>query len=115
MPMSESVAGKIKPKPDPPRAPAHLSNSSQRLWRETVRSFDFAGTELALLESALRSLDRAEEARALVEEEGLTTVTESSGTVHAHPAVRIEAEARREFRIAWRTLGLVDSEGGGSR
>lgn len=110
MSQRDAVAGHIS-RDDSPRAPTHLSAAVRRLWRDTVRAFEFAPTELALLESALRSLDRAESARAQVEAEGITVATERTGAVHVHPAVRVEAEARREFRISWRTLGLVDPEG----
>ncbi|HUE96841.1 MAG TPA: P27 family phage terminase small subunit [Longimicrobiaceae bacterium] len=94
-----------------PSAPEGLSESGARLWASALERFPFRPTELALLESALRALDRAEKARAVVECEGLTVETPSSGVVRPHPACSIEAEARREFRIAWRTLGLVDSNG----
>jgi phage terminase small subunit len=95
----------------PARAPTGLSASARGIWRSTLERFPFRLTELALLESALRALDRAEAARAVVEREGLTVVTPDSGVIRPHPACSIEAEARREFRIAWRTLGLVDSSG----
>ena len=105
----DPVVGSIGTRPT--RAPAHLSAVSGRLWRDVVRAFEFAPSELVLLESALRSLDRAESARAQVEAEGITVATARTGVVHVHPAVRVEAEARREFRISWRTLGLVDPDG----
>jgi len=84
---------------------------SGRLWRDVVRAFEFGPTDLVLLESAFRSLDRAESCRAQVDREGVTVLTERTGAVHVHPAVRVEAEARREFRISWRALGLVDVAG----
>ena len=95
----------------PPRAPANLSAMSRRLWRDVVRAFEFGHADLVLLESAFRSLDRAESCRAQVAREGVTVVTERTGAVHVHPAVRVEAEARREFRISWRALGLLDGAG----
>ena len=105
------VAGSIHPKLKPPPPPDGLSEGSAKLWRTTVSEFVFGSTELALLESALRALDRAEEARSIVEEAGPVWVTERTGAIHAHPCVRIEAEARREFRLCWRQLGLVDADG----
>lgn len=95
--------------PAPP--PPGLSLPARRLWTDAVSAFPFRPTELALLESALRALDRAEAARAQVEAEGLTVVTEATGAVRAHPSIRTEAESRREFRLTWRALGLVDSSG----
>ena len=109
--MNHGIAGRIAGPPDIPPPPDGLSEDAGRLWRETLARYCFAPSELALVESALRSLDRAEAARALVEAEGLCTTTESSGAVRAHPAIRIENEARREFRLTWRVLGLVDPSG----
>lgn len=81
------------------------------MWNEAVEQFVFCNSELAALESTLRALDRAEEARAMVEREGLTVTTASSGAVRPHPACAIEMQARKEFRIGWSRLGLIDASG----
>lgn len=104
------VVGHIEPG-DMPVPPADLSESSRRLWRDTVKEFEFGPTELALLESGCRAWDRGERARAIIEEEGMYYVTERSGVPHLHPAVRAEAEAQREFRLTWRQLGLATAQG----
>jgi P27 family predicted phage terminase small subunit len=105
------VAGRIE-RPNLPRAPNGLSPSSRRLWKQAVGEFVFGPAELALLESACRSWQRAEQARELLDREGITTVS-AAGMHHPHPAVRIERDAAREFRICWAKLGLVDPSGGG--
>lgn len=109
--MNQSIAGKIGGPPHIAAPPDGLSDEAAGIWSDTLASYAFAPSELALLESALRSLDRAEVARAQVEDEGITVTTESSGAVRAHPAIRIENEARREFRLTLRVLGLVDPSG----
>jgi phage terminase small subunit len=107
------VAGRIPPTGsiEIPPPPDGLSAAAAALWRDTLGRFAFHATELALVTSALRSLDRAERAREVVEAEGLTVTTDSTGATRAHPAIRVEAESRREFRLTWRTLGLVDAKG----
>jgi len=85
-----------------PEAPAGLSWRSCRLWAH------YAGEQeagrLALLEEALRALDRAEQAREIVERDGL--VLSGGKMPHAHPAVRVEHQARAEFVRIWSHLGL---------
>ncbi len=109
MPRSDPVAGRIGRK-ELPRAPTGLSASARRLWRSAVEAFQFADPELAVLESACRCWTRAEEARAVLADEGLTT-TAGSGMRHAHPLLRVERDCMKEFRLSWRALGLVDVDG----
>lgn len=59
-----------------------------------------------LLQVALEALDRADQARAIVDREGLTTTTETTGAVHVHPALKIEKDARADFMRAWDKLFL---------
>lgn len=94
------------------KAPQGLSPAARRHWARVTATYDFAEAELVLLESALRALDRAEKAREKVQKEGMTVVTPGSGVTRPHPAASIEDAARREFRIAWKTLGLVSRDGG---
>ena len=88
------------------QSPEGLSERSQRLWADLVPKTGWSPGRLALLGEALRSLDRADEARALLDAEGLIAKTESTGALHIHPAVRIEKDARSQFLSAWRELGL---------
>lgn len=53
------------------------------------------------MEQALRSLDRADEAAALVAVDGLTTTTKMTGAVRANPLLKIEREARADFARVW--------------
>jgi hypothetical protein len=56
---------------------------------------------MTLVEQALRALDRATAAAELVDAEGMTSTTETTGTFHVHPAVRIERESRQLFARIW--------------
>lgn len=110
--MPESpIAGRIDPK-ELPAPPDGLSDSAAKLWTESVEEFAFDPAELALLEAACWSWHRAEQARALLDEHGPITVADS-GMHHPHPAVRIERDSWREFRLAWSKLGMVDPAGAG--
>jgi phage terminase small subunit len=90
---------------EPPAPPGHLSARSQELWRELHDELeDNRGREVLFIQ-ALESLDRADVARAQIAAEG-PVLTTSGKMAHAHPAVKIESEARREFLKLWKTLGL---------
>lgn len=62
---------------------------------------------LALLEQALRALDRAEQFRALIASDGLTTATKTTGTVHMNPLVKAEQAARGQFA---KIMGMLSLE-----
>ena len=88
-----------------PPAPAGLTESSNKLWTAAM----WPGCPLprqAAVESALRALDQASQARAIVDRDGLTTVNRDTGVHHAHPAVRIEKDCRAAFARTWSALGL---------
>jgi hypothetical protein len=61
---------------------------------------------LVLLQTALESLDRAEEARQAVAVQGMTSVTERTGAVHCNPLLKVERESRQLFARIWAQLGL---------
>jgi P27 family predicted phage terminase small subunit len=86
-------------------APAHLSARTQSLWAEYAKP-EKGNSWTALFQTALESLDRSDQARALIDKEGLTVTTARSGVAHIHPATRIEKDARMQFCTAWRQLGL---------
>jgi phage terminase small subunit len=86
--------------------PAHLSERSQALWRELEGKAANTPGRRALFQSALESLDRADQARAVIGIEGLTSKTESTGAIHVHPCARIEREARAQFTKIWIDLQL---------
>src|SRR5947208_14644619 len=86
-------------------APEGLSERSRRVWEAETRRTKSAG-RLLLLEQALRRLDRADELRALVDKDGLTTTTEKTGAVHVHPLLKAEQAERGMFVKLARVLNL---------
>jgi hypothetical protein len=90
----------------PPRVPVGLSVESSAIWESETRTRSRSPGRLALLEQALRALDRAATLREQLEREGLTTVTKTTGAVHIHPLVKIEAAERATFLKIAKVLGL---------
>ncbi len=95
----------IKPQPAPPEAPPGLSQRSLDLWAHFAPPGEKEAGRRALLAEALRALDRADQARAMVDTDGL--VSGGGGKIaRAHPALRIERESRAAFAKLLQQLGL---------
>jgi hypothetical protein len=74
-------------------APKHLSRSSAALWRRIQREIDLEPHEIPLLKAFCESVDRAEEARRAVEQEG-AYYRDFRGQPKPHPALREERDSR---------------------
>jgi P27 family predicted phage terminase small subunit len=99
---------KLAPVRDRDDAPEHLSERSQGLWNELHRSFLLEATEAELLRLGLEALDRTEEARAVLAEEG-TFTTNRYGNRVTHPAVSVERDSRLAAVRIFRELGLENA------
>jgi len=73
------------------RAPAGLSVSAKRLWKEAVDGFIMSPAELRVLENLCTAQDRVDQARAIIEREGLV-VLDRYGVPKANPACDLEAK-----------------------
>ncbi len=97
------------PAPDKlPAPPKGMTPRSRRLWVSVVGDFDLDESGLALLEEACRSLDRAEEARAIVDSEG-SFFSDRWGQPKSHPGLIVERDQRGLFSRLLRELGLDPS------
>jgi hypothetical protein len=85
--------------------PAGLSDRSRALWSSITRDWPLELHELAILAEALRALDRADEARATIESEGIT-FADRFGQPREHPAVDVERKSRSQFKDIMRALDL---------
>ena len=91
---------------DPPKPPGHLSERSQRLWREIVPRRVLSPEKLTLLQTALEALDRLDQVREALGKDDLVKVTERTGALHANPLLRAEKDARSQFLGTWTALEL---------
>lgn len=88
-----------------PRPPKHLSDEAKSIWRQVVAGWEIDEAGLLVLRQALEAFDRLNQARELIDREGIV-VTDPSGRKRAHPALAVEKEARLALLRAWRQLGL---------
>jgi len=93
---------------EPPEPPAHLSPSARQWWQTTVERYVLEEHHLRLLQLACEAWDRAQKARAQLDEEGLTMAGREGG-IRPHPCVAIERDARLAVARLVRELDL-DSE-----
>jgi phage terminase small subunit len=85
-----------------PEPPEHLTERSKELWRESQAERQWSTGKLTLLAQALESLDRADMAAEIVRREGI--VITGGKMPHAHPATKIEKDARSQFAMIWKEL-----------
>lgn len=87
-------------------APVGLSAAARRWWKRLVQEYDITDPagEL-LLEQALRCFDRAEQARAVLDKDGVTT-TDSRGRPKTHPATSVERDSRAGMLSALKAMNL---------
>ena len=101
MPKKKPNQPKIVPAP-----PAHLSERSKQLWIQLVGETKTPGRQ-ALLQTALESLDRADECRNIINVEGLTVTSVKTGLSHSHPLLKVEKESRQLFTKIMNDLKLL--------
>jgi len=89
------------------RPPEHLSERAQKLWREIAGTWELDPAAYELLLRLCEAADRADEARAVLEREGITTL-DRFGQHRAHPAVAIERDARLAVARLTRELNLSE-------
>lgn len=85
--------------------PEHLSDAARAWWASVVADYDLEPHHIELLTLAAEARDRAEQARRLIEAEGLIVATTTGGT-KTHPAVAVERDSRIAFARLLRELDL---------
>lgn len=83
----------------------HLSTASAAFYRSIITDYDLDEHHRVLLVKACESLDRIEEARALIVEEGLT-YRDRFGGLKPNPACAIERDNKMLVARLFRELGL---------
>lgn len=90
-----------------PVVPKHLKvgGAGRRLWRSVADGWLLDRRQLEVLRLACEAADRADEARALLDAEGLT-VRDRYDQVKPHPAASIETANRAQVERLLRALSL---------
>lgn len=93
-------------KPESNPAPSGLSTEAKRWWTRLHREFDLHDEAARfLLESALRSFDRMNQAAALVAKHGLV-IPDKFGQLKSNPATTVERDSRAAMHAAFKQLNL---------
>src|SRR5215475_13075570 len=90
------------------KAPKHLSRASKQFYEQTVADFVLENHHLKLLQALCEAWDRKEQARKILDEEGLTTEHPKLGK-RPHPAISIERDCRTQIARLLRELNLSDA------
>jgi P27 family predicted phage terminase small subunit len=88
--------------------PSHLSKHSRALWRTITTNFTLEATETELLRLGLEALDRCEQARVLLAEDGIVTRGRYGQPV-AHPALAVERDSRLAAARLFKQLALPEA------
>jgi len=93
-------------KPTPtPRPPAHLQPATRKWWRSVQNEYVLQPHHRRLLSLAGEAWDRGQEAREILDREGLTYV-DRFGSPRARPEVAVERDSRLSFARLLRELAL---------
>ena len=87
------------------KAPGHLAEPTRAWWRSVMRDFVLEPHHVRLLTGAAEAWDRAQQARQLLDRDGLC-IPGREGGLRAHPAAAIERDSRIAFARMLRELDL---------
>lgn len=85
--------------------PSHLSAAAKRWWKCVVSEYRLEEHHLRLLTAAAEAWDRMNEARALVDRDGIVD-RDRFGQKRTHPCVAVERDSRLAFARLLRELNL---------
>ena len=94
-------------------APEHLSLEARKWWCHVHEGWDLEEHHSMVLTSACEAFDRCNEAKAIIDEKGIT-YTDRFKQPKARPEVAVERDSRLQFVRLVRELGL-DLEQPGDR
>ncbi len=88
-----------------PKAPAHLQPATAKWWRKVIDDYLLEPHHIRLLTLAATTWDRAEQARSVLDAQGLTYLDRFDAP-RARPEVAIERDSRTGFARLIRELDL---------
>ena len=83
--------------------PSHLSETTKQWWTAILNEYRFSEHELYVLRIAAEAWDRKEQARAALEEHGLS-YADAKGMIRQRPEAAIERDSAIRFMRAMREL-----------
>ena len=72
------------------KPPKHLRAAGRAYWRAVLRTYALEEHHIAILTTACDALDRAAQAREVVERVGIIVAPRTGAMVRRNPAVRVE-------------------------
>lgn len=87
------------------KAPDHLRPQTAQWWLAVHKDYDLESHHSRLLTLAAEAFDRAEQAREMLDRDGICIPT-GGGGLKAHPAAAIERDSRLAFARLLRELDL---------
>lgn len=92
------------------KTPAHLRAATAKWWRSVNADFDLDPHHVRLLTLAAEAWDRGQQAREIIDSEGMTFV-DRFGSPKPRPEVAIERDSRIGFARLLRELALDGVDG----
>lgn len=89
----------------PPKPPKHLKPATKKWFRQVIEEYDLEAHHVKILTLAAESWDRCQEAREILDREGLTYL-DRFGCPRARPEVAVERDSRIAFARLVRELCL---------
>ncbi len=86
----------MSPKSKIPTTPKHLGKRGRSWWEYMAKEHAMVPSEFETLTLAAECLDRCDEARRTLDNEGMTVSTEA-GSLKSHPALAVEARMKLVF------------------
>jgi len=86
-------------------APGHLTPRTRRWWVSVVEEYELEDHHVKLLSLAAEAWDRGQQARAILDAEGISYV-DRFGAPRARPEVAVERDSRIAFARLLRELDL---------
>lgn len=88
------------------KPPKHLTLEARRIWTQLNTELELPTDALLTLRVALENFDRSQQARKILNREGLIVTNKKTGVSRKHPAAEIEKNATSQFLAAMRLLGF---------
>lgn len=87
------------------KPPKHLSAEAQKGWMSVADQYELTSMQLQILTHAWEAFDRKNEARSILDRDGVEHV-DRFGITHEHPLCAYELKCRQQFADFYKKLNL---------